>query len=358
MKMKYIVYVLLIVGFGSLAAYRLTKTAGAEAGGKQGGTGQKGGAVVPVEGVVVKPTAFTNALSVTGALQAEQEVKIISQTAGLVTKLFFKEGSTVQKGQVLVAIDNTELEARLAEAMTNEGLAGETEKRAALLIRSGAISQQEYDAAGAGLKSMKAQTQLINAQLAKTQIRAPFSGTIGLSTVAVGQYLSPADMIANLVSSDPIRITFSVPEKYASNVAINTVLQFTIAGSEKVYTAKVYAIEPAIDPATRTLQLKARTANPGGTLLPGAFAQVALPVSVIKDALLVPSEAIIPVQNGQKIFIKENGAAKEVRVQGATRTDKAILITEGIKAGDTVITSGNMSLKEGTKVKVTITGNQ
>jgi len=359
MKVKYIIYILLILGLGALIVYRISKNASLNEGGKKK-SDKKGSntGIAQLNAIVVQPTEFSNSLSVTGALEAEQEVQIISQTAGLVTGIHFKEGGVVKKGQVLLVIDDTELRAKLAEAATNRSLASETEKRAALLIKSGAISRQEYDAAGANLKSMQAQVQLIQAQMAKTQIRAPFSGRIGLTTVAVGKYLAPTDVIATLVSLDPIKVTFSIPEKYAGSVGINTILKFKTSGSDKTHSASVYALEPTIAQATRTLQLKARTSNPDGELLPGAFAQIDLPISTIHDAILVPSEAIVPIQNGQKVFITENGKAKEVKVEGSTRTDKDILITAGLKAGDTVITSGNMSLKAGTPVKVKIGTNK
>ena len=352
MKLKYVIYILLAVGMGALIIYRINKSATPEAGGGKG-RGDKA-AVVQVNGIVVVPREFADNLSVTGTLEAEQEVKIISQTAGMVTKVFFREGANVKQGQVLLTIDDTELRATLAQMRTNQGLASETEKRAGLLIKSGAISQQEYDAARAGLKSMQAQTQLVNAQIAKTQVRAPFSGRIGLTTVTVGKYVAPTDEIASLVKLNPIKITFTIPEKYANRITINSDLKFKVSGSEKEYQARVFAVEPAINQTTRTLQLKARTQNADGLLLPGAFAQIELPISTIKDAILVPSESIVPVQSGQKVFVVENGKAKEIKVEATTRTDKDILVTSGLKPGDTVITTGNMSLKQGAKVKVKI----
>lgn len=351
MKKKFIIYAFLVLGIGALVTYRLVTPASPVQ--ERRGAGKKS-SVILVDAVVVKPAPFSDALSVTGALEAQQEVKVISQTAGLVTRIYFKEGSNVKQGQVLLEIDATEQKAKQAEAMTNEALARETERRSSLLIKSGAISQQEYDAASASLKAMRAQTQLVNAQLAKSSVRAPFSGRIGLTTVTVGSYLAPTDVIANLVSLNPIKVSFSIPEKYASVVPINTSIQFKVASSSRSYTAKVFALEPAIQQNTRTLQLKASTPNPDGTLLPGSFARISLPIATIENAILVPSEAIVPIQNGQKLFVAENGRAREVLVEGSTRTDRDILITSGLKAGDTVITSGNMSLKKGDQVKVKI----
>lgn len=350
MKIKYIVYTILILGVAALIAYRISKNTGQ----KQTATKGKGPSVVKVDGIIADTTGFANTLSVSGNIEAEQQVQIISQVAGIVKQLYFKEGSYVQKGQVLLTIDDIELRAQLAQAKTRENLATETEKRASLLIKSGAISQQEYDVARAELKSMQSATQLINAQISKTQVRAPFSGRIGLSTLAVGEYLEPSTLIANLVSIDPIKLSFSIPEKYSSQVKPNTKVNFTVSSSDKQYTATVYAIEPGIETVTRTLQLKAKAANPDGVLLPGAFAKVELPISYVHNAILVPTEAVVPIQNGQKVYIAENGKAKEVMVTTATRTDKDILVTEGLQPGDTVVTTGNMALKPGTPIHVTI----
>ncbi|MBC5775383.1 efflux RND transporter periplasmic adaptor subunit [Pontibacter sp. KCTC 32443] len=362
MKIKYIVYTLLILGFGALVAYRITQNKSEGAGGPGGGGGRGPGGpggpggmpAMRVDGVVIQPQNFANTLSVTGSIEADEQVQIRSQVSGLVKSISFQEGNKVSKGQVLVKIDDSELRAQLAQARTRQSLAAENERRAGLLLNKEAISREEYDVARADLKSAQAQTQLIQAQLAKTTIRAPFSGRIGLRNISEGSFISPETVIANLVSTDPLKITFSVPEKYASQVKQNTALTFTVAGSSEKHTATVYAIEPGIEASSRTLQLRARAANADGTLMPGSFANIELPLAVIEDALLVPSEAIIPVQNGKKLFVAKDGKAKEVMVETSTRTEKDVLITTGLQAGDTVLTTGIMTLKEGTPVKVAV----
>jgi len=162
--------------------------------------------------------------------------------------------------------------------------------------------------------------------------------------------------IANLISINPIKVTFSVPEKYSRQVRVGTSIDFTVAGSTQVYKARVYAIEPRIEAASRTLQLRARADNSSGLLLPGSFASISLPLATIEDAILVPSQAIVPVQDGKKVFVSDSGKAKEVMIETSTRTEKDVLVTAGLKAGDTVLTTGIMTLKEGSKVKVR-TGN-
>ncbi|MDQ4139546.1 MAG: efflux RND transporter periplasmic adaptor subunit, partial [Bacteroidota bacterium] len=245
MKIKYFVYALLIIGFASLVVYRISANKKAEgpggpgAGGRgpggPGGAGGGRGGMMQVDGIVVKPREFANNLAVTGSIEANEEVQIRGQVSGLIRSISFKEGSNVKAGQVLLKIDDAELRAQLAQAQTRQSLAAENAERAAQLFKKEAISREEYDIATADYKTLQSQTQLIQAQLAKTTITAPFSGRIGLRNVSVGDYLTPETIVANLVSSDPVKITFSVPEKYASQVKVNTKLKLTVAGSSKEY---------------------------------------------------------------------------------------------------------------------------
>lgn len=354
MKIKYIIYALLIIAVGSLVAYRIVKNKSAtQSGGPVAGGGKAGGPT-PVDAIVVKPVNFSNTLSVTGTIDANEQVQIRGEVSGLIRGIYFEEGSNVKKGQTLLKINDIELQAQLAQALTREKLASQTEYRAGELLKKEAISKEEYDIAFADLKALQSQTELIRAQISKTSIIAPFSGRIGLRSVSVGEYLTPETIVATLVNINPVKITFSAPEKYSGQIKINTIIDMAVAGSEKTFKASVYAIEPAINTTTRTLQLRAKAANPAGELLPGSFANIKLPLSVIENAVLVPTQSIIPILEGQKVFISRNGQAKEVKVQTGTRTDKNILITSGINAGDTVLTTGTMSLKPNTPLRLKI----
>ena len=349
MKIKYLVYTLLIVGFGAFITYRILENTAGNSKGKDGKN-----PAMDVSGIVVQPQTFDNNLSLSGSIEANEQVEIRSEVSGIVEGIYFKEGSNVTKGQLLFKVNDLELKAELRKATTTESLASENERRASLLLQKEAISQEEFDVARADYKLAQAQSQLIKAQIQKTAVRAPFSGKIGLRSISPGIYITPTTLIANLVNTSKLKITFSIPEKYATQVKKNSSLNFTVAGSKKEYTAEIYAIEPAVSIATRTIQVRALAENKDGNLLPGLFANVELPLDIIKDAILVPTESIIPVQNGKKVFISSGGKAKEVLVETATRTDASILVLSGLKAGDTLLTSGVMSLKNETPVKVTI----
>lgn len=355
MKTRYIIYAAIVVLLGYLIYNRIAKgkEGGAETRGMAAGKGGPAPAM-NVNGVVVSTQDFSNAVSVSGTLEANEQVQIRSEISGLVRSINFNEGSTISKGSLLLKIDDRELQAQLRQALTREKLASEVETRAGKLLKSEAISQEEYDNADAELKSLQAQTQLIRAQLSKTEVRAPFSGKIGLRAISTGAYVTPTTEIANLVSINPLKISFSVPEKYTQRVTIGTNITFTIAGTSKVFKARVYAKEPAIDVNTRTLVLRATAENADGYLLPGTFANVDLPLENIKDAILIPTEAIIPVLKGKQVYISKNGIAKAVDIESSIRTERNILVSSGLSVGDTVITSGIMAIKPDAPVKVKI----
>lgn len=348
MKVKYIAYTLLLVGLGSLIAYRIQTNKSQDGAGKDKGPKKP----LKVTGLVIQPQTFDNELSLTGALEANEQVEVRSEVSGVVQSIHFQEGSQVQKGQVLVKVNDSELRAQLRQAKTKESLAAENERRAKLLLAKEAISQEEYDIALADYKSAQAQSQLIAAQLDKTSIRAPFTGKIGLRSISPGAYLTPSLLIAKLVNTGQLKITFSIPEKYAGQIQNNTILNFTVANSDEVFKAKIYALEPGIEATTRTLQVRASTENANDKLIPGTFANIILPLDKIKDAVVVPSEAIVPVQNGKKVYVVHGGKATETLVTTATRTDASILVLNGLKPGDTLITSGVMALKNEAPVQV------
>jgi membrane fusion protein (multidrug efflux system) len=349
MKIKNIVIAILVIALGGMIVYRITKN---KAENEKGNDKNGKKPPIGVSAVVVEPQEFSNTISLSGSIDANEQIEIRSEVSGIVETISFTEGSNVSKGQILFKVNDIELRAQLAQAKTKESLASENERRAKLLLQKEAISQEEYDIASADYRTAKAQTQLIQAQIGKTTVRAPFSGKIGLRSISPGTYVTPTTLIAKLVSTNPLKITFSIPEKYATEINKNSEITFTVPNVADKFTAKIYALEPAIEAATRTLQIRALTDNKNGKLLPGTFANIELPLKNIKDAIIIPTEAIIPIQDGKKVFIANNGKAKEVKVETLTRTDKDIVITSGLKIGDTVLTSGVMSLKDEDDIKV------
>ncbi len=353
MKLRTLLLTLIIILFIGFIGYRIKSNLDKSSAQTNKPAGNKKPST-KVNGIVVTEENFSNVISVSGSIEANEQVEIRSEVSGIVENIYFKEGTNVTKGQTLFKVNDIELRAQLAQANTRKNLAGENERRAKLLLEKEAISQEEYEIASAEYRSLQSQAQLINAQIAKTAIKAPFSGKIGLRNISPGTYLTPSTIVTNLVSSNEVKITFSIPEKYANEVKLNNEIEFTVSGSNETFKASIYAIEPSVDVTTRTLLVRAKANNKEGKLFPGTYANVKLPLTEIKDAILIPSEAIIPIQNGKKVFIAENGKAKEVKIETGTRTEDLILVLEGLKLGDTVITSAIMSLKPETAVQVTL----
>src|SRR5690606_346356 len=348
MKLRYIIFGLIGIGLIALIGYRVMNNSGNNSQRQAGGAPQ----AVKVSGMVLQPQTFAENLSLSGTIEANEQIEIRSEISGIIENINFTEGSRVAKGQILFRVNDQELRAQLAKVQTSQNLAAENERRAKLLLEKEAISREEYDMAEADLASARAESQLMQAQLGKATVRAPFSGIIGLRYVSQGTYVTPATPIANLVNTDQLKITFAIPEKYSTQIGIDDELTFTTANSAEENTAKIYAIEPGVDISTRSLRMRAIDDNKEGKLIPGTFANVFLPLAVVNDALMVPSEAFIPIQNGKKIFIAENGRAKEVVVETGARTESAIRVTSGLKPGDTILTSGIMVLRDGSPLNI------
>ncbi|MCL8006285.1 efflux RND transporter periplasmic adaptor subunit [Gelidibacter japonicus] len=350
MKKRYIIIAIIICGIIALIANRISVNSKASS--PKGP--QRTATVMSVEGKVLQAEKFAENLTLSGTLEANEEIEIRSEISGIVESINFEEGKKVSKGQVLFKVNDIELRAQLSQVKTAQQLASENQRRAKLLLDKQAISQEEFDVSNADFESARAQADLIAAQLSKTTVRAPFSGTIGLRAISKGTYVTPSTPIAKLVNTSQLKLTFAVPEKYVSRMKVGTILTFTTSNSKEEHTAKIYAIEPQVDIATRTLRMRAIAENKEDKLYPGTFAYVTLPLETVNNALLVPTEALIPIQNGKKIFVMENGKAKEVEVETGARTDSEVRVLSGIKVGDTILTSGVMSLRNGTPVKVNL----
>lgn len=307
---------------------------------------------LPVKVVIIHPDTLDNKIFATGTLVANEDVELRSELSGKIVKIYFKEGSIVRKGDLLLKINDAELQAQFARERSRKELAEKAERRQRQLIERGLISQEVYDAEKNELNSVNASIQLIKAQIEKTEIHAPFEGVIGLKYVSEGSYISPTTRIATLQDTDPMKIDFSIPEKYAIEVQKNMPIRFKVQGLNKVFEGTVYAIEPKIDQATRTLLLRAISPNVEGELYSGSFAEVELIIHRLYNALTIPSEALIPDISGQRIFVHRNGRAEVQRVETGMRTASTVQITSGISAGDSVITTGILQLRAGTPVQI------
>lgn len=319
---------------------------------EQGPAKQGKGGLTNVTAYVVKAQKLSNGVFASGTIMANEEVSLQPELSGKIVRLNFSEGSQVTKGQLLVKINDTDLQAQYKKLQLQHDLAKEKMKRQEQLLAINGISQEEFDIAKNQFEVLKAEMDNATAQVARTEIYAPFTGIIGLRNVSEGAYVNPTTVIANLQEIDPIKLDFAISEKYASLVKKGDKVFFSVEGTDLKRSAVVFAVEPKIDMATRSLKIRALCQNTKADIYPGAFARVELELSDIDSALMIPNECIIPELKGQKVYIIKNGKAESVKVVTALRTDKKIQITKGLSQGDTVVVTGLMQLKPGAPVKV------
>lgn len=305
---------------------------------------------LPVRAMILNPTSLDNRILASGTVLPDESVELSSEASGKITAIYFREGERVRKGDLLLTINDADLQAQLQRLKYQEDLLVEREFRQRKLLEKEAVSQEVYDQALADLNTNRAEIQLVEAQIYKTRIKAPFDGIIGLRGVSEGSYVTPNTRIASLVKMQPVKIEFSIPEQYASDVNPGNKISFTIGSTEESYEAYVYAIEPMIDQSTRTLRLRAIHPNDDLKIIPGSFATVELVLKTYEQALTIPTEALVPLLGSQMVYIYKNGMAEPMEVQTGLRNSSMIQITSGLNSGDTLITTGILQLRKGMAV--------
>lgn len=308
--------------------------------------------VVTVKAHIAKFETLNNRVFATGTILANEEVELRSEVSGKITQILFREGSFVNKGDLLVKINDADLQAQLRRAETKVKLSRDKEFRQRQLREGNLISQEEFENTVSELNVNIADYELIKAQIDKTEIRAPFSGVVGLRSVSEGSFVTTSTVIARLQNLSSLKIDFSIPERYSSVVIVGDELEFKISGSTNIYVAKVYAIEPKIDPATRTLQIRAICKTYNRELIAGAFANVELKLKKINNAILIPTVSIVPEMKGQRVYLIKNGVAVPQPVEIGIREEARVQVLAGVSEGDTVVTSGILLLRPGLKVKI------
>jgi len=317
----------------------------------------RNGGSIAVTVRIIQPTTFQNKIQLSGSIRGNEEIELHSETLGKIISIGFKEGGKVNKGNLLIKVNDADLQAQLQKAQINKKLAEDNEYRQRILLGIKGVSQQEYDAALNNVNSAKADIENINAQIAKTEIHAPFSGTIGLRYISEGAYVTSDTRIATLQSTNPVKIDFSIPQRYAHSIAVgNSVSIKTNTG--KQYLAKIYALEPKIDPATRSLQVRASCSNERGELTPGSYVTVDLDLNDVKNAISIPTQALALDITGERVFVYKNGEAISQKVESGIRTEEEVQIVSGLAIGDTVITSGIMQLRPKARVKISSIENK
>ncbi len=306
--------------------------------------------VVKVDGYIVTPQLLAQDIEVPGSLTAFKETELHPEASGRVTAVYFKEGAMVKQGATLLKIYDGDLQAQLSKLQVQLKTAQQTADRYAALLKINGVSQQEYDLNVLAVNNIIADMNLIRTSIAKTTLHAPFSGKIGITTIVPGAYVSPQTTVATLRSVSPLKLDFTVPETYGTKMKQGTLVNFTVEGSDKTYPATISATENEIAAENRNLRIMALVTKQDAQLIAGAFAKVKISLGENNAALMIPSQAIIPKARTKEVMLVLNGVATRQVVTTGIRDSANVEITTGLKAGDTVLISGILTVKPGAKV--------
>lgn len=315
--------------------------------------GMRGGQqTLMASGYVIVPTEMYELINGIGTLLPDEEVDLAFETSGKVVGIYFEEGKKVTKGELLAKINDRPLQAQLLKLQAQLKLSQEKEFRQRQLLDRDAISRESYDQIATELQSLQADILLVEARIAETELRAPFDGIVGLRMISEGAYTNTQTKIIRLVKASPLKIEFGINERYADELKIGFPITFEVPDISKEFSASVYAVDPKVDVETRTIMARALYPNVNNELKPGRYVSVTALLSKIENAVSIPTEAIIPEMEGEKVFIYKNGKAEQVRVITGLRTESHIQIKEGLQFGDTLLTTAILQLRQSLPVKL------
>jgi membrane fusion protein (multidrug efflux system) len=304
-----------------------------------------------IEGYIVKPSIIDQTITISGTLKPLEETVLMPEVAGRVVKINIQEGKFVRQGTLLIKLFDDDLQAQLHKSEAQLQITEQTRKRQDELIKVNGISQSDYDQTVLQVNSIRADIEVLKVQIRKTEVIAPFDGVIGLRNISLGAEVTPSTSLAVIRAENQLKLDFSVPEKYSSQVNPGNLVHFTVQGDNKEYVAAVMATEEGIDASTRNLKVRALVNTKIGSLIPGAFADVKLKLNENNNALMVPTQAIIPTDRDKQIIVARSGRAKFVTVITSIRQDSLVEVTSGLKPGDTVVTTGILFIKPGSILK-------
>lgn len=324
--------------------------AGAPRGGPPGAVGGADSALL-AEGYPVAASAVRETVPSLGTLVANESVTIVAESSRRVVGIHFSEGARVGRGDLLFKLDDADLRAELVRLEGRLGLAVATEARQRQLLSEKLVSQQDYDGAAAELTAIRGEIEVLKVALARTEIRAPFAGRVGLRRVSEGAYIGPNTPLTTLQDLSQLKLDFTLPERYADDVRAGQAFSFAVEGRGESFSGRVTAIEPTIDASTRSLLVRGVVPNPGGVLVPGASASVEFEIQAA-DGILIPSRALVPTIKGHSVFVLRDGRAAEQEVAIGLRTADSVQILSGLDLGDVVLTSNLLRLRAGVPVRL------
>ena len=332
-----------------VAALAWPKLPRAETGGPGAGRAERPPVAVHAERV--SPQIFERTLRLHGTLLAYEGVEVRPEVNGLVSRVAFEEGRRVEAGDLLVKLNDDEIQAELRSITAELDVAERNERRLSDLRARGITSQQDYDEALGRLNVLRARAELLRTRIAKTEIRAPFGGTVGLRGISPGSYVTPQSVLALLNMTDRLKADFAVPERHQPVLREGLAVRVTAGGLPNPVEGYISAIQPQVNTGTRTILARAIIENKDNRLLPGNYAQIELVLETTDAALLVPSTAIVPGQRETRLFVIKDGVAEERLVQIGSRQADTVEIISGLEAGEEVVTRGSDNLRPGQRVR-------
>lgn len=304
-----------------------------------------------IEGLIIRKQPIRNNFVVSGNLLPMDEAVLMPETSGRIVMLHLPEGTRVNKGTLLVKLFDGDLQAQLQKLNAQLKNARATRERQENLVKLNGISENDYEQSVTQVASLEADIAAVNAQISKTEIRAPFDGTIGLKKVSEGAYVSPGTAIASIRADQQLKLDFSIPETYASLVSKGLEVSFSLDGDTMLYHADVLATEEGIDGSDLNLHVRALMKEKNTHLMPGSSVTVNVNLSSNNDAIVVPTETVIPQARFKNIIVCRNGKAEYVKVKTGIRLPADVEIISGLNEGDTIVATGIQFIRPGTPLK-------
>ena len=309
-------------------------------------------ASLSVEGFLVQASVLNSSIEIAGSLLPFEETEIHPEVAGKVVMLSIKEGTKVKRGTLLARLFDGDLQAQLHKLSVQLQIAKKTQERQIELLKIGGISQQDYDLSLLNVSTIQADMQILQASINKTIIRAPFDGKIGLKNISIGAYITPLTVLTTIRQVNKLKLEFSVPEKYTPKVVVGNNISFSTEASGKKYSAKIMATESGITQENRSLKVHAIVENTDKNITAGSFAKVIFDMGDNNNAIMIPTQAIIPQARDKKVIVYRDGIANFNTVVTGTRDSAKVEILNGLAVGDTIITTGLLSIKPGSKINL------
>jgi len=308
--------------------------------------------VITADALIVATRSLSADIEIPGTILANETTEIHPEVSGRVVALNVREGTFIGKGALLAKLYDGDLQAQLRKLDVQLQIAEQTEKRQAELIKIQGISQQEYDLSLLQVSNLKADIDILKEAVRKTEIRAPFSGKLGLKNISDGAYVTSATIITTISQVSQLKIQFNVPEKYGSQLRTGQNINFTVDGSNKNYSASIIASEVKMDENTRSLAIRGIVRNSDASLIPGVFAKVRIVLGQNENAIMVPTIVVQPQGRQKLVYLYKGGKSIPAEITTGIRDSSHVQVLTGLRVGDTVITTGLLFLRPGADIKL------